>query len=358
MSETARSFSDVLPASVQNQVNRANDAIKALSTDPSQPAPKTDPNTPANPEKPTAQTVEGTPNEGHQPTVPPKSEDEQTWKERYDALLNKHNALQGKYNAEVPRLSKDVANLRNQVRALTEENTRLSKEAEEAKAAAKNAKPDTGKQPGTLDPDDYSSFGDDIVAVIKVVNELKDENAKLREQLSTKPKADTPKQTTPNEPAPNPAYDAFLDKVREGVPDFDALNTDPQLLNWLNTRNEKGIPYGQVFFDADQRMDHKKAIETFNIFKKDVLGIPMPTDSDEPGPKGDKPPTPPLSPPASVPPDSSAQATTPTGKMWTRAEISQFYRDVTAGKYNGQKELKASTEADIFAAQKDGRIRG
>jgi hypothetical protein len=41
----------------------------------------------------------------------------------------------------------------------------------------------------------------------------------------------------------------------------------------------------------------------------------------------------------------------------TRAQITQFYADVAAGRYRGRDEERRKQEEAIFAAQSDGRIR-
>jgi hypothetical protein len=43
-------------------------------------------------------------------------------------------------------------------------------------------------------------------------------------------------------------------------------------------------------------------------------------------------------------------------KTYTQAEVTQFYTDSAAGVYKDKPEEKASIEADIFAAQNEGRI--
>jgi hypothetical protein len=44
-------------------------------------------------------------------------------------------------------------------------------------------------------------------------------------------------------------------------------------------------------------------------------------------------------------------------RVWSRAEITKFYSDVQAGKYKANPERRKALEADIFAAQREKRIR-
>jgi hypothetical protein len=53
-----------------------------------------------------------------------------------------------------------------------------------------------------------------------------------------------------------------------------------------------------------------------------------------------------------------AAAMPPAGKpVWTAAGISQFYMDIAAGKFRGRDAERIATEADLMAAQREGRIQ-
>lgn len=59
-------------------------------------------------------------------------------------------------------------------------------------------------------------------------------------------------------------------------------------------------------------------------------------------------------------PGRARQAATPppAGKpVWTAAGISQFYMDVAQGRFNGREAERLATEADLMAAQREGRIQ-
>jgi hypothetical protein len=53
----------------------------------------------------------------------------------------------------------------------------------------------------------------------------------------------------------------------------------------------------------------------------------------------------------------SAAAAAPAEKpFFTSAQITRFYADVNSGKYRGREADKAKLEAQIFDAQREGRI--
>jgi hypothetical protein len=59
-----------------------------------------------------------------------------------------------------------------------------------------------------------------------------------------------------------------------------------------------------------------------------------------------------------VPKSGTAGAQDGAGKrVWTRAEIAQFYRDKSAGRFAKREAHAKKLEEDIFAAQREGRVR-
>jgi hypothetical protein len=51
---------------------------------------------------------------------------------------------------------------------------------------------------------------------------------------------------------------------------------------------------------------------------------------------------------------------TPDGsgkRVFTRAEISKFYRDVQAGAFKGKPDMQRQMESEVIAAAREGRVR-
>jgi hypothetical protein len=51
-------------------------------------------------------------------------------------------------------------------------------------------------------------------------------------------------------------------------------------------------------------------------------------------------------------------ASSPSGKIYSRAEVQRLYENHRRGAYRGREEAWARQEADIIAASREGRIRG
>ncbi len=108
----------------------------------------------------------------------------------------------------------------------------------------------------------------------------------------------------------------------------------------------------EFLLDAEQRLDLFTTISIFN----DYLQTTKKLQSTQDGPK-EKPRPNIQPPPVNTGTESTDQAGN-KGKVWSRAEISKFYKDKTNGFYAGEEGRKkaAEIEADIFAAQMQGRI--
>lgn len=349
MAEPAKSINDLLPPSVRKAADRSAEIQKALAT-------------PPNPETPAAPGAQpNTPPAGAQksPETPPKVEKtpDEIINDTEEAYKKRFDVLKGKYDVEVPRLAKENSKLRQMQTTLLEENQTLRAENKDLKTSLEEAKaktpaaPEAGTQHGEdlIDPEDYREYGAAFVKMAEQLRKVVESGAKKKAQ---------PRQ--PEQPARtvDPGRQAFIAQVRKEVADLDALNNDPQLLHWLDAERDPvyGMPMRYILNQAEQRLDHEAVVKVFNQFKHDILGIPIPG-FEKPDPNTPAPLKPPISPPPSVP----GNPQNPLGhnsKIWTRAEIKQFYTDVTAGKYRGREADKKAIDADIMAAQSEGRIRG
>ena len=260
-----------------------------------------------------------------------KRSDTPDYKDRYQTL-------KGKYDAEVPRLQSEVRNLQEQMLTLRQENEALKK--------AETEKPqDPPQEPVNLDYDaledygpEFRKLGETLQAVVKRNEQLEAELRKLNGNVESVQQASV-----------KDAYDKFIDKVRSEVSglggNFDTLNTDPAFLTWLHQ-----VPPGSQFqriallHDAERRHD---VVQCRAIFKEYIDTQPK-----------DKEPQPPpnVQPPPS--PDPGNPGEQQSGKNWTRQEIKQFYADKASGKFAGKEDQAKAIEADIFAAQGQGRIVG
>lgn len=134
--------------------------------------------------------------------------------------------------------------------------------------------------------------------------------------------------------------DRFISELSMNVPNWRAVNVDPNFLKWL----ENKVPYQSYTFQdrlnaAGQQFDSATVIEIFNAYPgaKAAPKSKSLKDLVEPGSKRTSSP---------VPKD---------GKIWKRDEIQKAYTDIATGKISEEEGKKI--EAEITAAMAAGRIR-
>lgn len=288
---------------------------------------------PTDPQDPPGNTPPVTP---PTPVTPPVQQDEQ-WKQRY-------LTLKGKYDAEVPRLQNDIRDLKTRLDAVV---ATPQKPAEPTPAPTPKAARVTEK--------DAETFGADLLDVIKrqtedalsesearwknVVDSLKTENAELKAQVTgvTKNQAVTERQM-------------FFSKLAQHVPDWETINTNEDFLGWLGEPDPlSGYTRQDYLNNAFEQLD---VVRTANIFKAfAALTPPAPVEKQQeqrsevqrqvaPGKS------------KTVPASPSSDS-----RVWSYAEIEEFYVDVRSGKYTGKPDELAKIEAQIDLAVSTGRVK-
>lgn len=303
-----------LPRSVQDQIDRAAQIQQDL-------------NKPAGPENPAdAAPQEQAPKEPvtPQPAKPVQSEPDEIdgkpasyWKHRFDVL-------QGKYNAEVPALRKEVSELQHQIQQAAKPDGSAVERAQTAVA--------------DLTKEEIEEFGPELVNLIhRVAGSVAKSSVpadtgeiqQIRQELQAY-----------KDEKQQDAEATFWSSLEQQVPDYRQINADPAFHGWLAEIDPfSGLQRQQLLAQAQQALSASRVIALFNTFKQGAKAPQVPDSQVIPRSTGGGYETQPVS----------------QAKVWTRAEISAFYRDKAAGRYPAD-EAKA-IEADIFAAQSEGRIR-
>jgi hypothetical protein len=144
---------------------------------------------------------------------------------------------------------------------------------------------------------------------------------------------------------------SFWTTLEGAVPEWKAINSDPKFKDWLLEVDAlSGFNRQHFLGEAQKSLDVERVIKFFREWTK-TQEAPTPSPTPKPqtselerqiAPSGGR---------SVVPPTPEAEPT------FTRADITQFYSDVTAGKYRSRPEEKEKLEKQIFAAQKAGRIK-
>lgn len=324
-----------LPRQVEAQLKELEAIEQQLAQAQNQPKDKPA-DVPENPEEPVPAPAE--PTESNQPAPDPKPEAkpekptepqvaEETWQQKY-------RTLKGMYDAEVPRLHA-------QVKELTSRAEQLQRSMEAPKPAPAAPEPVTK----LVTDADVEAFGSDLIEVQRKVarevaaefrkelDDLKGENAKLREQLT-----DTGTKVSEA---------SFEQRLHRLVPDFDKVNADPKWIEWLNEVDPllRG-PRKAVAQHAFNTGDAEGVAHYIQLFKETLAPVEQPVDRSAELARQ-------IQPPRSA---ASTSQPSPKGRTYTTADIDKMFRQVADLGNKGRLEEARKLEAEIDAAYTEGRV--
>lgn len=273
--------------------------------------PPTDPQPPA-PEPASEPVAAVTP----APTTTPPSEGDEKWEARY-------KTLHGKYNAEVPRLHAALKERDSKLNSLTEE-------VEALKAAISNPRE------SLIKPEEVNEFGEPLVDLIR--RAARDEMAAKEAEIAQLKRevASVKTSTVENKEV------SFFDKLAASVPDWMAINDDPDFHAWLGEVDDlTGAQRQEILSAAEEKRDADRVARFFKAFKKvqekQSAAATASLDSQ-------------------VAPAASRADDPPKGKkIWTRAEIADFYARDRRGELT--EEQSAAIDKEVQAAIRERRVR-
>lgn len=278
-----------------------------------------------------------------------------TWAQRY-------NSMRGRWESS-----------QRQIGAMQDQMNQLASELARTQNLLLQNGPTTTAAPQTqrgqdhehlITAQDRETYGDELIdvarragleAVKPELDALKSENADLKRRVITNDQK------------------AIYGQLARAVPTWRAINGDPNFKSWLSLPNVyTGQVRGQMLNAAFQAADAPRVVAIFQDFVKEVMatgGVVPGTQpaaqqqtttsgqqqqSREPALSLET-----LAAPGRARPAGGDTPNTPAEKpTYTRQQIAQFYSDVRKGGYAGRDADKNRIEADIIAAQSEGRVRG
>jgi len=326
-----------LPKAIQRQVEQADELVAQMNGDKTgeiqeaQQPPANDPETePQNlqPEPP----AEPQQNISQEPPAAPKVVPEDVWERKY-------LTLKGMYDAEVPRLHADLREMKAQMQQLM---------ADKAEAEAKAARQPEPQKP-LITEQDREAFGPDLIDLIERAAESKISNYSQREvELVAEIKKLKEELGSVSERQVVSDKDRFLMHLGQLTPDWEALNTDPGFLDWLQQVDPVyGAPRQAALTSAYNVLDADRVSKIFNTYKQTVAPVASPT---TPKPDLQRQVAPTRSRSTTPPPANAANQ-----RIYTQQEIAQFYDDWRRGFIDNDEA--ARMEKEINAAVTQGRIR-
>jgi hypothetical protein len=265
--------------------------------------------------------------ESSKPVDQAKSETEEKWEQRY-------RTLKGMYDAEVPRLHTQVKELAKQMADLQQ-------------TAVKPKASESDKPKALVTEDDIKVFGADLIEVQRkvarevamefqdTVTELRSENDKLREQLTTT--------------GARVSEASFDQRIHRLIPDFDQVNADSRWIDWLEEVDpilrgpRKSIAQGAFNSGDAEAVAHyvslfKKSVETPTPLVEDPVKREL---NNQIQPKRNS--------------TASTQATK-ASRVYSAADVEAIFVRIAQMNARGQLDEARKLEADIDAAYTEGRV--
>lgn len=148
----------------------------------------------------------------------------------------------------------------------------------------------------------------------------------------------------------------------QSLPEWRTVNVDPRFKAWMRLQDVySGVVRETLLQDAFQAADAPRVLSFFKGFllEEQVTGQRPVLPQDQPATLPPQPAVDPLmlAVPGRHKPAGSEPPLSADKPVYARSQISKFYDDVRRGVYIGHDQLRMNTEASIFAAQNEGRIR-
>lgn len=254
------------------------------------------------------------------PKLPPASEEK--WETRF-------SVLQGKYNAEVVRVNAENRTLKDQLATLQSEVQALKAQADQAKQAP--AAP-------VVTPEEVEQYGEGFTQFVQKV------------AASAAPKVDSSQIDTLQAQVTNVANataelakERFMLKLNSLVPNLDAMNSDPDFLQWLDEYDPLiGTTRQEALNRAHSSADADRVAAFFNAFagNSNKARAARPSLDTQ-----------------VVPPVRSGGPAQPEPQkpVWTQDGIRRFYEDLRRGRL--KEDVAARLEQDLTAAISEGRVQ-
>lgn len=309
-----------MPEQIQKQVEEANELHEQLANEASDGAASEN----AAPEAAAQPPAEGNTNE--------------------EALLHKYKTLQGMYNAEVPRLHQQNRELTQRLQSMEQLIATMSYQPQ----AHQQQQP----QEAFVTDEDVEEYGDAVDVMRRAArDEMRSLNQRLADMETTVQRINSSVVPQVQQVARQQHVNAeqgFWAELSSAVPNFRDINADPNFLAWLGEADPMtGITRQTYLDDAQRRLDARRVASIFHSWSAKTGGG---NQSIAPSQLEQQ-----IAPGRSR--GSGVPAATGSGTTYSPDGIRKFYDDVRTGKYKGREQERSRIERDIFAAQREGRIR-
>lgn len=259
-----------------------------------------------------------------EPVITPKEQTVDYWKHRFDVI-------QGKYNAETARMNEQINYLRQQIEDINQRPTQDFSESQSVSEILDDLEDQYGSEFTT-------AIDKRISRVVKqqvqeVVNGFQQDLSTVKQNQAVSEQV---------------MFEDVIDKL---TPNWRALNVNPEFVSWVQNSVESfsGVTFQDILIDAYNRRDASKIAKIFNTYEQ----LKQKNTTRQTGIKAE------ASQLVSPPKRGSASNATienNSGKVFTQAQIQDFYQKLSQGVFKGKDAWVKSMKEEILKANSEGRI--
>jgi hypothetical protein len=208
----------------------------------------------------------------------------------------------------------------------------------------RQAAPSVDPLEGVFTQEDTDTLGEATVEAMKKATKRATEIATqpLKVQLEEERKRRLEQDRALMESSKQEAYNIFLSRISTAVPNWEAINYDPNFAKFMEDPDYDGTPRKNYFHSAEAQgnaalvIRYMKEFEASQGKRPDALASKV-------SPVGDL-------------GSTQAPQQKAAGEQISRAYIDKFYDDVTRGRYRGRQKEADAIEAAIDKAVMEGRV--
>lgn len=277
------------------------------------------------------------------PATPPPADD-QSWEHRYKSMKGRYDQVEARQRQLLDRIAQQDA-------TIADLQVRLTQQPRE---------PATSPPPTRFITDeDEANYGSDLLDVVG--RKAQEQIAAITDKYERKIAQLEARVQEVGGTVAQSAQERMMSALRSEIPNVMDINSNPNFIAWLKLPDVySGAIRHDLLKAAWDRNDTARVMAFFKGFLSDEAATAPAGDPPDPSSNGTAPaPKVPLETfaapgRAKTPAATSAPAEKP---IITRAQISQFYAEVAAGKYRGKDAEKTRLEQMVFEAEREGRIR-
>jgi len=292
---------------------------------------------PETPEEPAPQPAAEKPLTAEPPKVTQQVSDE-SWEHRYNSMKGRFDRAQQQLTQAAERIS-SMERLISTMQASTPQHV----ESNELKAER------------LITPEEEADYGPDFLQVVgkKAKEELLPELRKAYDKISSL----EAQLKGVGSYVQQDAQGRMMESLDREMPGWREQNVNPEFLQWLALPDPySGDIRHNMLKAAWERHDGPRVAAFFKGFLAEEAAYRGPASSETPASPAGKVSLESFAAPGRA--KTAAASVAPAEKpIITSAQISRFYADCAAGRYNGRDEEKLKFEKAIFEAQREGRIK-